>query len=129
MSYAIGNIGYGFLLPYNILEAINNTTLIEVIENAEGVHKYYSANGLTPIFIGVEVGKLDECNDVDIVNDILHKFTLSTFAYNSNANRIKQRVIDFVKDDIEYETNAVFKEFVNVLEKCEPRKIIIWSNS
>jgi hypothetical protein len=126
MSYAIGNVGYGFSIPHHILE--QDSSLVEIIEPADGVFRYYSAGGVMPMFIGVEIAKIDECQDVDL-EELLRKFTLSTFVYHSQANRLAAHIIDFVKNDSEYETSSVLKEFVEYLENNRPKKIIVWSNS
>lgn len=77
MSYAIGNVIYGFAVDIRILFSeegegneedpdFDNATPRQIDAKADehGLTTLYSANGETPYYCGVELAKVSECGDI-----------------------------------------------------------------
>lgn len=126
MTYAIGSFVFGI----NLKEVIENTSEqvqedIELLQDLDLVTTEYSGNGDEPIYIGIPVEGLDECNELSWADIVKLKDRLKAAMDNSSPERIAFKLkIDAIMADPD-----VSDETKLFISKFEPEVFLTWGSS
>lgn len=123
--YAIGQLIYGWDIPYEMIKKANNNGITEVLDGVEGYEQYYHGSADIPIIrIGVEVGSIDETQNVDIQKDII-----DAFSKHLNMHQLALDAVAHVTKALQDDNAIIFKDVIDYLNNNPAKMLIIWSTS
>lgn len=122
--YAIGQIGFGVLVPKKIRNIMDLYDLTDQLDGQYG-HNYYSGGAeMSPFFIGIEIDEIDECEDVDL-DQLLLKFNNITVNWNDVIKYVVDN-IDKIKSEIDIKD---YNNLITWINNTKPYKLLCWSTS
>lgn len=125
MSYAVGFIVYGVSLnkaPDSCSEDIN------FIQECDLAASRYSGNGESPLFVGTEMGAIDECDDIDFSYLLSFQITEEVKkCFDEDKKNLLKELDDMSSEEgSDYSVSQEFKDWLNGVE---PTLFITWGSS
>ncbi len=125
MSYAIANVIYGIDLSEFPWNETNLNPEDYDFEDADslGLESAYSASDLTPMWLGPEIWKFNECENFTLaeMNKKCEVTPKHIQQWKTALNRVIPEVLEAIKDFIVRNPDSGYS--------LEPRVCIIWSSS
>lgn len=137
MSYAIAKFVYGLNFKNGATPFSNHHAVIEALYEADALQSAYSGNGETPMYIGVDIYKFDECSDqsfaigkVPFINEPTSEHIAQYIAKRDTLIEIVEDLkLDADDDDGDTPSVQQYDAFIDMLRGNDPYFFISWSSS